>query len=50
MSVQELTDRVRRGTYEVDETKVADAMLRRPGLRRLLLMERRSDDVLEPGE
>jgi hypothetical protein len=50
MSVQELTDRVRRGTYEVDETEVADAMLRRPGVRRLLLGAGPSDGVLEPGE
>jgi hypothetical protein len=50
MSVQELTERVRRGTYEVDATEVAVAMLRRPGLRRLLLGEESSDDVLEPGD
>ena len=48
MSVQELTDRVRRGTYEVDETKVAAAMIRRPGVRRLLLGAGPSEGVLEP--
>ena len=50
MSVSELTERIRQGTYEVDATRVADAMLRRPGARRLLLGARRSDDVLEAGD
>ena len=50
MSVQELTERIRQGTYEVDAAKVADAMLRRPGARRLLLGVHPSDDVLEAGD
>jgi Anti-sigma-28 factor, FlgM len=50
MSAQELSERIRRGAYEVDPSLVADAMLRRPGVRRLLLGETRSDEVLEAGD
>jgi hypothetical protein len=35
--VEELTRRVRRGDYPVDAGAVADAMLRRRGMRKLLL-------------
>ena len=50
MNVQELTHRVRGGTYEVDPTEVAAAMLLRPGVRRLLLGDPASDEVLEAGD
>jgi hypothetical protein len=48
MSMHELSERIRRGTYEIDPTQVADAMLQRPGVRRLLLGGDASDEVLEP--
>jgi hypothetical protein len=47
MSVQELSERIRHGAYEVDPARVADAMLRRPGLRRLLLGAGPSEEMLE---
>ena len=50
MSVQELTQTVRRGAYEVDPAAVASAMLLRPGVRRLLLGDAASDEVLEAGD
>jgi hypothetical protein len=50
MTAQELRERIRCGTYQVDAGRVADAMLRRRGVRRLLLGGRSSDDVLEPGD
>ena len=49
-AVPELGERIRRGTYEVDPTQVAEAMLRRPGVRRLLLGADPSDEVLEAGD
>jgi Anti-sigma-28 factor, FlgM len=50
MSAHEISERISGGTYEIDPAKVADAMLRRPGVRRLLLGRAASDDVLEPGD
>jgi anti-sigma-28 factor FlgM len=50
MSIHELSERIQQGTYEVDPGKVADAILRRPGVRRLLLGSERSHQVLEPGD
>ena len=50
MTLEELAAQVREGAYEVDEREVADAMLRRPGMRRLLLGGGSSDEVLEAGD